>query len=313
MNSFSSLPRERMYRTTLRTALLAVLLLIAAAPVCMAAEQVKAAVVLGHYPQGARTPTAMQNARCLEAYSLYKKGLIEKIVVTGGYTRAHISEARMMKIALAAYGVPAEDIVEEQLASTTVENAFYTARLFDELGWEKKAVLVSQEGHLWRAKANFRDQGFKIFKTIPAPVNPGPAVFDTLPEDSGVPPLPENAPRLAVVFEPFDSKSPLTAPHPALARRLRLAASLIRNGRIDTVAVYSDWYTRGPVDIAETMHVALAALGVPQDKILLKSRLHYGKLARVEKFFDGEPLLLIGPTSIDERAESLEGVVPWLF
>jgi len=274
---------------------------------------VRVAIVLGHYPEGLRTPTRIQNARCLKAYGLYKKGLVKKIVVTGGYTRGHISEARMMKIALVAYGVQEDDVVEEPLASTTVENAYYTSRVFEDLGWEKSAVLVTQKGHMWRAKKNFEDSGFRIVKTIEAPMVPENDVFDILPPDKDVPDMPDPFPGVAVVFQPFDSKEPLDYPSPGMARRLRAAAALVRSGKLEKIAVYSEWYTRGPVDIAEMMQVALVSLGVPADKIVLQSRVHYGGFGTMESIFPDRDTLLIAPESVREKAEANPSLVPWLF
>jgi hypothetical protein len=87
---------------------------------------------------------------------------VNKLLVTGGFTRDYISEARMMTIALVTYGVPPGDIVEDELASSTVENGLFAARLFDERGWPKTATLVSQKFHLPRAGGVFKQNGFQV-------------------------------------------------------------------------------------------------------------------------------------------------------
>jgi uncharacterized SAM-binding protein YcdF (DUF218 family) len=84
------------------------------------------------------------------------------LLVTGGFTRDYISEARMMTIALVTYGVAPGDIVEDELASTTVENGLFAARLFDERGWPKAARIVSQAFHLPRAAGIFKENGFQV-------------------------------------------------------------------------------------------------------------------------------------------------------
>jgi hypothetical protein len=60
----------------------------------------------------------MQTARCLKAFELYKNGMVNKPVVTGGFTRDHVSEARIPRNsrsgkALAVDVAPAEDAADE--------------------------------------------------------------------------------------------------------------------------------------------------------------------------------------------------------
>jgi len=100
-------------------------------------------IVLGNAPAGTDEPTAMQTARCLKAYELYKNGAVNTLLVTGGFTRDYISEARMMKIALVTYGAAPDDVLEEELAATTIENGLFAARMFDARGWPKTATIVS--------------------------------------------------------------------------------------------------------------------------------------------------------------------------
>lgn len=289
-------------------------LLCAARPAAGAgAESIRPAIVLGHYPEDARTPTAQQNARCMKAFRLYRDGKINRIVVTGGFTREHISEARMMKIALAAYGVPAGHIVEEQRAGTTVENAKFSAMLFDELGWPKKAVIVSQSYHLMRAKPIFRDAGFKI-KTAPAKPTPTASEYDSL--QTGPPPAWIGAPpETAVLFEHYHADAPIEAPCPALAARLRAAAELYRDGTIKNITVYNDWYTRGNVDIAEMMQIALVALGVQARDITLLSRIHYSSFERLPQLLksSGPVILITSPRQKERLTDPMSGWKLWFI
>ena len=96
-----------------------------------AAADARVGIVLGNAPAGTDEPTAMQTARCLKAFELYKNGTVKTLLVTGGFTRDYISEARMMKIALVTYGVAPDDVLEEELAATTIENGLFAARMFD--------------------------------------------------------------------------------------------------------------------------------------------------------------------------------------
>ena len=127
-----------------------------------ATADARVAIVLGNAPAGTDEPTAMQTARCLKAFELYKSGAVNTLLVTGGFTRDYISEARMMKIALVTYGVAPDDVLEEELAATTIENGLFAARMFDARGWPKTATIVSQAFHLPRAGGNYKQQGFEV-------------------------------------------------------------------------------------------------------------------------------------------------------
>ncbi len=274
-----------------------------------ASETPRPGIVLGEYPAGARTPTAQQNARCMKAFRLYRRGVINRIVVTGGYTRDHISEARMMKITLVAFGVPQERIIEEPRAGTTVENAKFASMLFDRLGWEKKAFIISQSYHLMRAKPIFRSAGFKVKTAFanPAPTGKEYEMLETVEPPGWI----GEAPGAAVVFEDYHSDEPLEFPSPALALRLRTAAKLYRDGIIHDVTVYNDWYTRGHVDIAEMMQVALVALGVSARDIDLLSHDHYSRFERLPKLLkdEREPVILI--TSSEQKKRVTPGMSGW--
>jgi len=79
------------------------------------------------------------NRRCLKGFELYKSGAVNRLLVTGGFTRDYISEARMMKIALVTLTAwPRTTYFEEELAATTHrETACSPPGLFDARGWPK--------------------------------------------------------------------------------------------------------------------------------------------------------------------------------
>lgn len=301
-----------------RAAVPAVLLMLFAAALLSAAgpdtpPAPRVGIILGHYPAGADEPTSVQTARCLKAFELYRDGKINKVLVTGGYTRDHISEARMMKIALVTYGVPPDDVIEDELANSTIENGYFSARLFERSGWEKKAYLISQKGHLWRAKYIFEDNGFKI-KEAAAAETASPAFAGIL---NGA--APESAPgaaaaELLIVYEPFDSPDPMPWPAPALARRLRAAAALWYAKHAPRVVLYSDWYARGPVDLAQMMKVALVSLGVPAENIDAVPKVHYGKLpALIRTHGDRTALVITAPNAAGPYDTSSIGKWKFLY
>jgi len=243
-----------------------------------AVPDVRVGIILGNAPAGTDEPTTAQTARCLKGFELYKNGAVNKLLVTGGFTRDYISEARMMKIALVTFGVPPDDIVEDELASSTVENGVFSARIFEQRGWPKAAVLVSQKFHLPRAGGNFKENGFQV-QDAPS-VDAAAAAEDFAPvldpkETAGLKVEPTD---LIVVYEPFASRDPMEWPTSQLAHRLRVAAALYHKKIAPTIVLYNDRYTRGPVNLAQMMKIALVSLGVPAANLKVVGRGEYRRV-----------------------------------
>jgi len=247
------------------------------------------AVILGCYPDGDDTPALMQTARIHAAARLYASGTVDTIVVSGGFTRSHISEARMGKIALAALGVPPDAVVEEDKSASTIENGVFTARLFEQRGWKKQAYLVSQTVHLIRAKPIFEKEGFKI-KKVSADIVPADFTYPAAPE----PPKDWNNSTI-IVYEPYTGEELLEYPAGGLLRRLQAAAAAVRTKPGTRVILFSNWYTRGPIDPSEMMKIALVTLGVIPDNIVADKHHQDAKLDWLRAMYGDKPALLIAP------------------
>jgi uncharacterized SAM-binding protein YcdF (DUF218 family) len=257
----------------------------AQAPPQAAKAEVRVAVILGNAPAGTDEPTSAQTARCLKGFELYKNGTVNKLLVTGGFTRDYISEARMMTIALVTYGVPAGDIVEDEMAATTVENGLFAARLFAERGWPKTGMLVSQKFHLPRAGGIFKENGFQVQDAPAADAAAAPDDFAAVLDPKEGAGVKANPSDLIVVYEPFASTDPMPWPTPQLARRLRIAAALYHKKIAPMIVLYNDRYTRGPVNIAQMMKIGLLSLGVPAANVKAIGRGEFRRLADVAKAY----------------------------
>ena len=280
-------------KTLRRTALIlayASLATLSAAPVGAHPQQAnpldaRVAVILGNAPAGTDEPTSAQTARCLKGFELYKNGTVNKLLVTGGFTRDYISEARMMKIALVTFGVPADDILEDQFASSTVENGVFAARMFEQRNWQKTAVIVSQAYHLPRADGIFKNDGFQVQDGVSADAATGVEAFALVPGMKGDPEVKAEPSDLIVVYEPFSSTEPMEWPTPQLAHRLRVAAALYHNKIAPTVVLYNDRYTRGPVNLAQMMKIAMMSLGVPAANLRVVGRGEYRSMGELAKAY----------------------------
>jgi len=92
--------------------------------------------------------------RDLYAAELYRKGMAPKIIMTGCGSEA----ARMAKRAVRA-GVPEKDVLLEQKAESTYENAVFSKEIVLREKWES-AIVVSSSYHMRRSKLVFE----RVFK-----------------------------------------------------------------------------------------------------------------------------------------------------
>lgn len=113
-------------------------------------------ICLGNTFLKSRTIEAMK-LRTEKAADLYKQTNPKpKIIFTGGFkTRKDISEAKFMADYAIKLGVLSTDIVLEEKANSTIENAYYCKQIIEKSGFES-AMIVTSPYHLMRAKYIFR-------------------------------------------------------------------------------------------------------------------------------------------------------------
>jgi uncharacterized SAM-binding protein YcdF (DUF218 family) len=95
------------------------------------------------------------NARVDEAVRLYKDGVALKLLVSGAAAdKEGPSNAMVMRDYALSLGVPIGDIILEEAAVDTRENADFSARIIRENGW-RNIVLVTSAYHQRRASMEF--------------------------------------------------------------------------------------------------------------------------------------------------------------
>jgi len=100
--------------------------------------------------------------RLLHALLLYKKGIIKKILITGGnYDKNVTPEAEQLKQVLLLAGVPPQDILVEPHALNTVENARFSAPILQQHFPGGKYLLITSAFHMRRALGCFWQVGIK--------------------------------------------------------------------------------------------------------------------------------------------------------
>ncbi len=103
--------------------------------------------------------------RIWQAITLYKKGKIKKILISGdsGYlVKDGLHEADQMKEVLLSWGIPNEDIIIENQSRNTHENAVFTKALIQKEYPSSSLLLITSALHMKRAKACFDKEGLKV-------------------------------------------------------------------------------------------------------------------------------------------------------
>lgn len=100
--------------------------------------------------------------RVWQAITLYKKGKIKKILLTGdsGYISDRgLHESKQMKEVLVSWGIPSNDILVESTSRNTYENAVETKRILTiSYPHIDSCLLITSGSHMKRASACFKKQ-----------------------------------------------------------------------------------------------------------------------------------------------------------
>jgi len=100
--------------------------------------------------------------RLLKAIDLYKMGLIEKILITGGtgsIINPFAKEGILLKKVAVQYGVDTSDIILESESRNTYENAKFTAQILKQDQSITSYLLITSAFHMRRSLLCFESQG----------------------------------------------------------------------------------------------------------------------------------------------------------
>lgn len=109
--------------------------------------------------------------RITHALQLYRMGKIKKILITGGQglnPSNPQTEAELLKRFLVMTGMPEADILIEDQAKNTAQNAQFSKDFLDQYGisTDQKFLLITSAFHMYRAKGCFDKVGLKT-ETFP--------------------------------------------------------------------------------------------------------------------------------------------------
>lgn len=127
-----------------------------------------AIVILGYglNPDGSMQPI-LQN-RVMTGRSIAQLFPQAPIIVTGGNPQNGVTEAAQMRRLLILSGVPANRIIVEDRANSTVQNARFSVPLAQQVG-ATGIILVTSSTHQGRADQNFVDAGGNLLATVSYP------------------------------------------------------------------------------------------------------------------------------------------------
>jgi uncharacterized SAM-binding protein YcdF (DUF218 family) len=104
--------------------------------------------------------------RVIHTVQLYKLGLIEKILISGGEGRlvsVDEPEANKFKKVMLLMGVPETDIIIENETRNTAESAIEVKKILSQLGYQAAdCILITSAFHMRRSLASYRNAGIDL-------------------------------------------------------------------------------------------------------------------------------------------------------
>ncbi len=137
-------------------------------------QKYESGIVLGGYSSFQENVNRLQfsetSDRLFQTIVLYKRGIISKIILTGGSGSLLQTnkESLYAKKYLIEIGIPEIDIISDPESKNTIENAINTKRILDSLDFKKPQLLITSASHMRRSMACFEKQNVYV---IPFSVN----------------------------------------------------------------------------------------------------------------------------------------------
>lgn len=135
-------------------------------------------IVLGGFSKGNVKPFdrlhfTSASTRLTTAIELYQRGIIKKILITGGSfvkPEGQLAEAERVQVFLRKMNIPEEDILIEGESLNTRENALFSKKIINKnIPNANQLLLITSAWHMRRSNACFKKAGLKcdIFSTDP--------------------------------------------------------------------------------------------------------------------------------------------------
>lgn len=152
------------------------------------------AIVMGGFSDSFDTATMQPNyienrgARLWEAIHLYQSGVAEKILITGDACSSLSSDgettAEEFKRYLGDFSIHDDNIILEQHARNTVENATYSIAILDSLGiLPDSCILITSASHMKRSLKSFANKDWTVDGyAVNIYPKPHPTIYNFIPQ-----------------------------------------------------------------------------------------------------------------------------------
>ena len=115
----------------------------------------------GLKPNG--TPNKMLQERLDKGIELYKRGITEKLLLSGDNGQVEYDEVNAMKTYVMDAGIPPEDIFLDHAGFSTYESVYRARDIF----MVKKVIIITQKYHLYRALYIANGLGLVAYGVVP--------------------------------------------------------------------------------------------------------------------------------------------------
>ncbi|MEO7356851.1 MAG: YdcF family protein [Ignavibacteria bacterium] len=109
-----------------------------------------AGVILGAAVWGGNRPSPVLQERINKGYEIYSKGIVQKLVITGGGSPNEKTEAEVSKEVLIKYGVDPVNLISENTSNSTIEQIHFVRDIYKARKWNG-IILISDNFHLMRS------------------------------------------------------------------------------------------------------------------------------------------------------------------
>jgi uncharacterized SAM-binding protein YcdF (DUF218 family) len=112
-------------------------------------------LVLGNPAADNGTIAPLAKSRVLEGIRQYRAGAAPRIMMTGGAVHNKFIESQVMLRFALSQGVPESALYSEYESHNTIQNAYYSYRIMQAMGWTS-ALVVTSPTHVRRASLIFQ-------------------------------------------------------------------------------------------------------------------------------------------------------------
>ncbi len=146
----------RIFGTLLATAIACISVLYFSIPMSDTQQtQFDVILVLGNPAADNGSIAPLAKSRVLEAIRQYRAGVAPRIMMTGGAVQNKFIESQVMLRFALTQGVPESALYSEYESHNTIQNAYYSYRIMQAMGWTS-ALVVTSPTHVRRASLIFQ-------------------------------------------------------------------------------------------------------------------------------------------------------------